>query len=406
LTDLLFQLMSGRSDSNPDMGQVVRLKPDTLPSGWNTLLSIEDNIYIELTEVLKTIDKMINDMKEDQETYDFQSLTTDLNGAVKDVYKYRDALRFFMKMNDDQYVYWLEANPTYKSKSIQLISVPVDVSSMLRQYFFDNKESVVLTSATLSVDRSFQYTSDQLGLAPSLETGKLKTVQLPSPFNYRNQALVCIPRDFPKVKGAAGDAEFIEHLVDSLRDVAIQTKGRMLVLFTSYRMLKQVHEQLKVELQPRGIAVLGQGIDSGNRSKLIRLFQGGSESILLGTSSFWEGIDIPGEALSCLAIVRLPFQPPNHPLVEAKSDYIKQKNQNPFMKLSVPQAVIRFKQGFGRLIRKAADRGVVIIYDTRVIDTRYGKYFLYSLPSPKIEHMPTQQMVSRINEWFNEEEQA
>jgi ATP-dependent DNA helicase DinG len=400
LTDLLYQLLMDRSDQVPDVGQVMRMKPDQLPSQWETLLTVEDNIFIELNGLLKRLDRMLSEMKEEQDSYDLQSLTTDLGGIVKDMYKHRDALHFFMKMNDEDYVYWMEASPLYKSKSLQLISVPVDVSSMLRQYFFANKESIILTSATISVDRSFQYISEQLGLASDAESGKLITVQLPSPFNYRNQALVCIPRDFPKVKGAAGDAEFIERLTDSLRDVAMETRGRMLVLFTSYRMLKQVHERLKPELQTSGIEVLGQGIDSGNRSKLTHMFRKGSASVLLGTSSFWEGVDIPGEALSCLAIVRLPFQPPNHPLVEAKSDMLKKQKMNPFMKLSVPQAVIRFKQGFGRLVRKTTDRGIVIIYDTRVIDTQYGKYFLYSLPGPKIEHMPTEQMVPRIQEWF------
>ncbi|MNG13366.1 hypothetical protein D3C84_970410 [compost metagenome] len=122
--------------------------------------------------------------------------------------------------------------------------------------------------------------------------------------------------------------------------------------------------------------------------------------VLLGTSSFWEGVDIPGDALSCLAIIRLPFQPPNHPLVEAKSENIKKRNENPFMKLSVPQAVIRFKQGFGRLVRRASDKGIVIIYDTRVIETYYGKHFLYSLPGPKIEHMTCEQMLPRIEQWM------
>jgi ATP-dependent DNA helicase DinG len=165
-------------------------------------------------------------------------------------------------------------------------------------------------------------------------------------------------------------------------------------------MLKQLHAMLKEELQPHGIHVLGQGVDSGNRSKLTRLFMQSPAAVLLGTSSFWEGVDIPGEALSCLAIVRLPFQPPNHPLVEAKSEYLKARNQNPFSKLSVPQAVIRFKQGFGRLVRTARDRGIVLIYDTRVIETSYGKHFLYSLPGPKIEHLPCQLIPRRMQEWL------
>jgi ATP-dependent DNA helicase DinG len=168
-------------------------------------------------------------------------------------------------------------------------------------------------------------------------------------------------------------------------------------------MLKQIHPELKDRLKPHAIQVLGQGVDSGNRSKLIRMFRSQAASVLLGTSSFWEGVDIPGEALTCLAIVRLPFQPPNHPLVEAKSEQVKKNNQNPFTALSVPQAVIRFKQGFGRLVRTAQDRGVVIIYDTRVLETSYGRNFLYSLPGPKIEHMSTQHLVSRISGWMGGE---
>jgi ATP-dependent DNA helicase DinG len=128
--------------------------------------------------------------------------------------------------------------------------------------------------------------------------------------------------------------------------------------------------------------------------------------VLLGTSSFWEGVDIPGDALTCLAIVRLPFQPPNHPLVEAKSELLLAQKQNPFMKLSIPQAVIRFKQGFGRLVRSARDRGIVLIYDTRVLETYYGKYFLYSLPGPKIEHMHTEQIVPRMRQWLGTEQEG
>ena len=136
---------------------------------------------------------------------------------------------------------------------------------------------------------------------------------------------------------------------------------------------------------------------------MTRMFRDRDGCVLLGTSSFWEGVDIPGEALSCLAIVRLPFQPPNHPLTEAKSERLRKNGHNPFMALSVPQAVIRFKQGFGRLVRSSQDRGVVIIYDTRVLETQYGKHFLYSLPGPKIEHLRATQLVSRIKSWMGGE---
>jgi ATP-dependent DNA helicase DinG len=407
LSERLFELVSSKSDPmQSESGQyVLRMKEDALPLHWPELLMLEDNIFQYANDILRPLEKLVSQIKDAQEEFEVQGLITDLGGILKELYAHRDALHFFMLMKDSGYVYWMEAGAYSKSKSLTLISVPTDVSSLLQEHFFNTKESIVLTSATLSVNRSFQYSADQLGLRVPTndEEGKLRTVQLASPFNYREQALVCIPRDFPGIKGPSGDAVFMNALADSLCEVAIATKGRMLVLFTSNRMLKQTYAEIKERLKLRGIHVLGQGVDSGNRSKLTRLFQDSKSCVLLGTSSFWEGVDIPGDALSCLAIVRLPFQPPSHPLVEAKCENIKKRNENPFMKFSVPQAVIRFKQGFGRLVRRASDKGIVIIYDTRVIDTAYGKYFLYSLPGPKIEHMTTEQMVPRIREWMGEE---
>jgi ATP-dependent DNA helicase DinG len=329
-------------------------------------------------------------------------LVTDIGGLFKDLASIREQIRFFMGLSDENIVYWLEGSGNYRGKSLQMYAVPVDVSTQLRELFFDKKKSIILTSATLSVDKSFQFMIDNLGLGEAAEQGRLMTALLPSPFKYREQALLVIPRDFPSVKGSIGDARFVDTLVHSLAEAAVVTRGRMLVLFTSYKMLRQVYDPLKDALAQQDISVLGQGVEGGSRSKLIRRFQESSASVLLGTSSFWEGVDIPGEALTCLAIVRLPFQPPNHPLAEAKSELLQAQKKNPFMKLSVPQAVIRFKQGFGRLVRTAQDRGIVIVYDTRVIESYYGKYFLYSLPGPKMEHMLTDQMVPRIAEWLEE----
>ncbi len=409
LTELLYQLLTSRSGESAAQqeggGLVLRVRKDALPLGWDKLAVLEENFQLHALEALKKLDKVVSELKEVQDEFEVQSVVTDLSGTVKELHRYKDALHFFMTMPDDNYVYWLEGGLYNKNRSLQLHCVPVDVSSLLQQHFFEPKDSVILTSATLSVGKSFAYTCEQLGLNESQPSGQLRTVQLPSPFNYREQALVAIPRDFPGLRGGSGgDKEFIDRLIPSLAEVALETKGRMLVLFTSNRMLKTVHAGLKEMLAPFGVNVLGQGVDSGNRSKLTRMFQSSPACVLLGTSSFWEGVDIPGDALTCLAIVRLPFQPPTHPLVEAKTEKLKAKNMNPFMKLSVPQAVIRFKQGFGRLVRTASDKGIVIIYDTRVIDTNYGKYFLYSLPGPKIEHMTANQLVPRIKRWMEENE--
>ncbi|AWB44977.1 ATP-dependent helicase DinG [Paenibacillus sp. CAA11] len=406
LSDLLFGLMPERSDAAPgEPGQFVqRLLPMKKPKNWDQLQVLENQIHISISEVVRKGERMLSEIKDEQEDYGSEGLLTDLGGLFKDLGALRDTLRFFMKLDSEDTVYWLEGNGHYRSKSLQLYAVPIEVSEQLKAYFFDKKKSVVMTSATLSVDKSFQYMIDQLGLQEAAEQDRLITSMLPSPFRYREQALLVIPRDFPSVKGSVGDEHFIQTLAGSLADSAIATQGRMLVLFTSYRMLRQVYDPLKERLSAHGISVIGQGVDSGSRTKLTRRFQSKEASVLLGTSSFWEGVDIPGEALTSLAIVRLPFQPPNHPLVEAKSERLQQQKKNPFMKLSVPQAVIRFKQGFGRLVRSSKDRGIVIVYDTRILESYYGKYFLYSLPGPKMEHMPMSQMVSRISDWLDSAE--
>jgi ATP-dependent DNA helicase DinG len=286
LSDQLFELVSSKSDtSGSESGQyVLRIKEESLPRNWNVFLAMEDNIFLNLNDILKQLEKMVSEIKEVQDEFEVQSLITDLGGILKEMYGHRDALHFFMKMPDDGYVYWIEASTYAKSKSLQLVSVPTDVSSLLQEHFFENKDSIVLTSATLSVNKSFQYSADQLGLQipkDDADQGKVRTVQLPSPFNYRDQALVCIPRDFPGIKGPSGDTVFIKALVDSLSEVAIATKGRMLILFTSNRMLKQVYPLLKENLKSQGIGVLGQGVDSGNRSKLTRLFTQSKSSVLL-----------------------------------------------------------------------------------------------------------------------------
>ncbi|MGM1020524.1 MAG: ATP-dependent DNA helicase DinG [Bacillota bacterium] len=402
LSDMLFGMLPERSDATPgETGQFSsRLKPSDKPAKWDQAAALENQLYVTMSEILRKGDKLMLDVKEEHDDYAADSLITDITGLLKDLAGIRESLRFFMRLDDETTVYWLEASGQFRSKSLQFYAVPVDVSRQLKEMFFDKKRSIILTSATLSVDKSFQYMTDQLGLQGAADQGRLMTTQLPSPFNYRDQVLLVIPRDFPSVKGSVGDEHFVNMLVSSLGATAQATRGRMLVLFTSYRMLRQVYEPLKEALSSSDITVLGQGVDSGSRSKLTRRFQEAKASVLLGTSSFWEGVDIPGKALTCLAIVRLPFQPPNHPLLEAKSELLQQQKKNPFMKLSVPQAVIRFKQGFGRLVRTASDHGVVIVYDTRVIESYYGKHFLYSLPGPKMEHMPTEQMVPRIAEWL------
>ncbi len=397
---LLLQRFGGQSDGEQEQ-YVLRLKPGEAPADWDKLQLLAANLCLTCTDLLKGFEKLTNGLRESDYEQEFQGALTDLSGALQQLLRLRDNVEFFFALQNVDYVYWLEASSKNHVKSLHYFATPIDVSGLLRDAFFEQKQSVIMTSATLSVDQSFSHLTERLGLKQAQEDGKLQTKQLSSPFAYEKQALVCIPNDFPDVRGN-GDGGFVAALVDSLTNVARVTKGRMLVLFTSNRMLKQVHAQLQPVCARYGIRVLAQNVTTTSRSKLTRMFQEHANCVLLGTSSFWEGVDIPGDALSCLAIVRLPFQPPTHPLFEAKSEHLKAQNKNSFMQLAVPQAVIRFKQGFGRLIRTAADRGIVILYDGRVIHTRYGAHFLRSLPSPRIERMPSEQLPTRIASWLQE----
>ncbi|RUS48212.1 ATP-dependent DNA helicase DinG [Cohnella sp. AR92] len=404
--DRLYALLASLSASDETGNLTYRFKPDQLPEGWEALQVDGNNVVQLLSDIIRPMEKLMVDVRERTDELTIQSLMTDMSGSVKELSQTRADLQAFVTLGNKDFVYWLEGHTQYRSRSVVMYGVPADVSGLLKEGMFDRKASVVLTSATLTVDKTFQYVKEQLGLDEAEKKGRLKTAQVPSPFKYREQALVLIPRDFPTIRGRDGDPKFLQALTQSLADVAVVTGGRMLVLFTSHRMLKTVYAPLKELLSASRIEVLGQGIDGSSRSRLTRQFQEQPNSVLLGTSSFWEGVDLPGDALTCLAIVRLPFQPPNHPVNEAKSERLTAEKKNPFMKLSLPQAVIRFKQGFGRLVRTATDKGIVLIYDTRVIDTNYGKYFLYSLPGPKMEHLPNAILPRRVKEWLDMADKA
>src|SRR5699024_9076325 len=258
--------------------------------------------------------------------------------------------------------------------------------------FFERKQSVILTSATLTMRNSFSFMIDQLGL----HTDDLLTEQIASPFAYESQAQILIPNDFPDVQSD----RFIYSTCEAIISLAEITDGRMLVLFTSYDMLRKSHSLLQETMDLDKFVLIAQGISSGSRSRLKKNLQKFERSILLGTSSFWEGIDIPGEDLSCVMIVRLPFQPANHPVFEAKAEQLKEQGKNAFFDLSLPQAVIRFKQGFGRLIRSTRDRGIVFVCDARIKKAKYGKFFLDSLPEVPVLYDSTYELFDHANKRF------
>ncbi|MFD1360538.1 ATP-dependent DNA helicase DinG [Lentibacillus salinarum] len=306
-----------------------------------------------------------------------------------------DRLEKLFLLPDDYTVKWMEIEAYGAKNAVYLYSESTDISTLLADDFFSQKKSIILTSATLSIRNSFSYSQKKLGLPPE----NLLTAKIASPFPYQDQVRLMIPNDFPDVRYGSQEA-FIRATCEAIISLAHITDGRMLVLFTSYDMLRKAYYLLRETIDTNQYVLIAQGISSGSRSRLKKNFQSFDQSILLGTSSFWEGVDIPGQDLSCLMIVKLPFQPPDHPVYEAKSTYFKQEGKNAFFELALPDAVIRFKQGFGRLIRSTSDRGIVFVCDARIIKARYGRFFTESIPAVPITHDSTPNIMQQAREWF------
>ena len=300
---------------------------------------------------------------------------------------------FLREMNNQ--VLWLDGDIRSLPTSLSIQAQPITVDRNLQDEIFAKKKSVILTSATLTVSGSFNYFLSEIGLTDQ----GVRQLQLTSPFDYNEVSRLFVPTDVPEIQQVQNE-EYIESISSHLIGVAQATKGRMLILFTSYDMLRKTYELMKESGLLEEYVLMAQGITSGSRTRLTKNFQRFDKAILFGTSSFWEGVDIPGEDLSCLAMVRLPFSPPDEPVNQAKSDILKAQGKNPFSSHSLPEAIIRFKQGVGRLIRRSSDRGIVIVYDRRVMTTRYGKAFLQSIPSMEIKEGDLIELVSWIEDWL------
>lgn len=271
-------------------------------------------------------------------------------------------LRQWMEGDDPSYVHWLER----RGRGVYLQATPIDVSSLLRQRVFDEIPCVILTSATLAVEEKFDYLKDRLGLSGARE------LIVPSHFDYQNQALLYVPHHLPDVRSPG----FLALAAEEVRVILQHSRGRAFVLFTSYNQMRAIHDLVEPALD---YPVLIQG--SAPQRVLIEEFRTTPHCVLFATSSFWQGVDVQGDQLSCVIIDKLPFAVPSDPVVDARINKIKSTGGNPFRDYQVPQAAIALKQGFGRLIRSRNDRGVLVLLDNRITRNRYGQIFFDSLPN-------------------------
>jgi ATP-dependent DNA helicase DinG len=272
------------------------------------------------------------------------------------------ALERILSLHDSQWLSWYEN----RKKTLVLHASPLEMAESMKELLYRKTTRVLFTSATLSTGGNFDYLRDRLGL-----DSEVLTAVYPSHFDFEAQSLLYVPRDLP----LPGEHDFGTRIAQRVATLLDITEGRALVLFTSYQNLGIVHDCLAGNIP---YTLLKQG--NAPRSVLLEEFRNDTHSVLLATGSFWEGVDVPGESLSSLIIDKLPFDSPGDPLVAARIDLIRSRQENPFMKYQLPSAIISLKQGLGRLIRSSTDRGLLSVLDRRLVASRYGRFFLESLP--------------------------
>jgi DNA polymerase-3 subunit epsilon/ATP-dependent DNA helicase DinG len=289
----------------------------------------------------------------------------------------------FSSKGQDGLVRWLELNES--ADSVALAAAPLYVNQLLAEALVRQRRSAIFTSATLRTGPSFDFVRERLGL------WEVKSAVVESPFDYERSTLLYLPANLP----APNHPHYQQAVEQAICAAAQAAQGRTLVLFTSYAQLRTTADAISGVLHRANITVLQQG--SSGRNRVLREYRQTERAVLLGTRSFWEGIDLPGDELRCLLIVRLPFAPPGDPLVAARSAAL----DDAFVDYTLPDAVLRFRQGFGRLIRRATDRGVVVLLDNRAWQKEYGRLFLESLPTCTVQRGPLANLEDEVRKWLN-----
>ncbi len=282
-------------------------------------------------------------------------------------------------------IYWFEINPT--GRQIALNTAPLHIGPLMQKYLWDEKSSVILTSATLTTAGEFNYLRGRLNAEGAYD------LAVGSPFDYESSVLLFIANDIPEPSDRSGHQRAIEQ---GILKLCIATGGKTLVLFTSYDQLKRTSHSIGPLLARNGIRVYEQG-EGASANTLLESFRADEHSVLFGTKAFWEGVDVPGESLSVVIIVKLPFDVPSDPIVAARSETF----EDPFSEYSLPEAILRFRQGFGRLIRTQSDRGVVAIFDRRIMTKRYGRMFTDSLPTCTTRMGSVSELPQIATKWLN-----
>ncbi|MDP7587963.1 MAG: helicase C-terminal domain-containing protein [Dehalococcoidia bacterium] len=356
---------SGSSDNGPQMLITSQVRNT---QSWTDLHLAWENLDVGLQQAAQDVGRLHRFLESTKlpAAGDQPALIMESANLMDDMETLREQFSSILGNPMDDDIHWISNDQIRGNATVSLNSAPLDISSTLAAELFQHKDSVVLTSATLSTEGNFGYFKSRVGVGSDSEE-----LLVGSPFDYQKAALLLIPEDMPP----PNSDQYVDAMTRVLTDLGTTMKGRTMALFTSYASLRAVAQRLRAPLMGEGVQVLAQSID-GSAQQLMTRFAEEPESVLLGTASFWEGVDMPPGLLKALVLTRLPFAVPTDPIVKARSD----QYDSPFNQYSVPQAVLRFRQGFGRLIRNKEDRGTIVIMDNRITAKNYGSSFLKSIP--------------------------
>ncbi len=379
----------GRAIGN--YGQQVRILPATRvqPAWMEVEVSWEDAQRI-IKALLTTLEQIAQAAVELSEAgFDDMEALEDVYGSLTSVYRrigeVFESLEALVFTPQDDMIYWVEVPANGRNVSLQ--AAPLHIGPLMEKHIWHEKEAVILTSATMTTAGEFDYIRGRLFATDAYD------LSLGSPFDYENSTMLYVPNNIPEPGDRHGHQRAI---TNSLIQLCKATGGRTLVLFTSYAQLKKTSQAIGPALADNGIMIYEQG-EGASPHALLESFKNADRAVLLGTRSFWEGVDVPGEALSVLVIVKLPFDVPSDPVISARSETF----EDPFHQYALPEAILRFRQGFGRLIRAESDRGVVVILDRRVLTKRYGQMFIGSLPQCTQRVGSIQDLPREAVSWLN-----
>lgn len=387
LFERLTSVVNEHSESHPQRYDLrLRITPALrCQPAWDAVEIAWDETKLPLSRIAGSIQRLAHMLTHVHHvSRSCETLCTELRSIGESLARATRDLDEIVAQPSPSFVYWITVGPD--TQTISLHKAPVRVDSLLEEHVFRDKDTVILTSATLRVANTFEFVRGQLG------AWRADEFVVGSPFDYRQSTLVYLIDDIPEPEQPGYQRAVEKGLVALFR----ATQGRGLGLFTSHSQLRATLRAIRGPLAQAGITVQAQG-EGVSRRQLIENFRSGERRVLLGTRSFWEGIDVVGEALSCLAIVKLPFSVPTDPIFAARAETF----DNPFTEYAVPESVLQFLQGFGRLIRSRSDRGVVAVFDTRLLTKGYGEIFLRSLPGPTIRQGPLAELPSAAKAWLD-----